>query len=200
MRHAKKRTRLNLTEGERKSLILNQCRSIFKYQRITTTYSRAKVVAPAVERIISLARVDNLTNRRRVFQKLKDHALVKKLFIEFAPLFKERNGGYTRILRLSRRRGDNANLVIFELIKRLPEKKSPPKAKKEEKAVTQEKVQAPKQVTPPKEKPKAPPTAKEEKPLKQKPTPAVKELPKDKKKGGKFFGGIGKIFRRKQEP
>ena len=207
MRHAKRRTRLNLTQAERKAFIMNQCCSILKYQRIITTYSKAKVVRSTVERILSLARDDTLGNRRKVFQVLNDHILVKRVFEKFGPLFKERNGGYTRLLRFKRRRGDNASLVIFELTNRLPEEKPVVKEKKEKKTPTAQ------QVVPAKEKPqekeaiiKEKPKPKPEKakpPLKieERPKPPLREIPKEKKekRRGRFLGGISKFFRRKQE-
>lgn len=208
MRHAKKRSRINRTRGEMRALLLNQSRSIFEHQRIITTLAKAKVVQPVVEKIITLAKHDNLNNRRLVFQKLNDHIMVKEVFEKFAPLFKDVNGGYTRIIKLKNRRGDNALMVIFELTKRLAEEK--PVATKEKKEKKPKQIQesageASKQQE--KEAPASAPQetkAEVEKPKEKHPEkkfkPPLKEHEKHEPKGDKFLGGISKMFRRKQEP
>lgn len=208
MRHAKKRSRINRTRGEMRALLLNQSRSMFEHQRIITTYAKAKVVQPVVEKIITLAKHDNLNNRRLVFQQLNDHIMVKEVFEKFAPLFKDVNGGYTRIIKLRNRRGDNALMVIFELTKRLAEEKPVvTKAKKEKKPkVTQEAAgeelkQQEKEVPASAHQEKK---AETEKPIEKHPEkkfkPPLKEKDKHEPKGDKFLGGISKMFRRKQEP
>lgn len=219
MRHAKRRTRLSLTTSERKALIMSQCRAIFEYQRITTTHSKAKLTRPFVEKIITLAKTDTLQNRRRVFRTLNDHVMVKRVFEKIAPLFEANNGGYTRILRLKRRRGDNALLAIFELVNRLPEEKRvvKDKEKEEQKPVAAEDIK-PAEIKPEeksklklklKDKPQPKkvepsPKAKEEKEVKKmpEPKPPLKEKEKKlpEKKRGKFLGGIGRLFKRKQKP
>lgn len=214
MRHAKKRSRINRTRGEMRSLVMNQCRSIFEYQRIITTYAKAKVVRPVAEKIISLAKADNLSNKRKVFAILNDHALVKHIFEKIAPLFKDSHGGYTRIIKYKNRRGDNALLVIFELTKKLVEDKPAPKEKKEKKPKTatepvseagkheEAEIHKPGAQEKKKHEHEKPATYKEEKHPEKKFKPPVKDIEKDKheQKGDKFLGGIGKMFRRKQEP
>jgi large subunit ribosomal protein L17 len=203
MRHAKKRSRLGRTVGERNSLILNLCRALLINQRIITTCAKAKVVRPVAERIFSLARTDALHNRRQVFALLNDHTLVEKVFEKFAPLFKGINGGYTRIIRLNRRRGDNAFLVIFELTKQLPEEK--PKVHEKKAAAkpaepAHEKPQK-KEEHPKPELERRPVTEEKVKPVEPKVKPPKQDTTKIKqeKKPG-ILGGMGKIFRRKQEP
>lgn len=209
MRHAKKRSRINRTRGEMRSLLLNQCRAIFEHQRIITTLAKAKVVQPVVEKIITLAKHDNLNNRRLVFQQLNDHIMVKEVFEKFAPLFKDVNGGYTRIIKLKNRRGDNALMVIFELTKRLAEEKPVvSKEKKEKKPRQTQEVAGEELKQQAKETPKPAPhekkTPESEKPKEKQPEKKFKPPLKDKDmhepKGDKFLGGISKMFRRKQEP
>jgi len=208
MRHAKKKRSLGLTEGARKALILNQCRSLFKHQRITTTYSKAKLVQPFAERILSLSRMNTLQNKRKVFQALNDHTLVKRVFEKLGPLFESRNGGFTRILRLKARRGDNAVLVIFELTKRLPEEKKIHVKDKKKKLEKPETVTPEVQKTPPapkKEiKPKPVKPKRSEKTPKSVEKPQVKKKVEEKKQEEKkhpgLFDGISKLFKRKQEP
>jgi large subunit ribosomal protein L17 len=85
-------------------------------QRIITTKVRAKLARSLVDRLVTLGKdVDSLAARRRAFSFLQSHDLVKKLFTEIAPMFSEKNGGYTRIIPYKRRRGDNAELVVLEL-------------------------------------------------------------------------------------
>ncbi|MEW6008903.1 MAG: 50S ribosomal protein L17 [Candidatus Omnitrophota bacterium] len=200
MRHAKIRAKLNLNQGQRKSLTLNLSRSLFAHQRVITTVARAKVVRPVVERILSLSKTNSLNNRRRVFQILGDHALVSKLFEKLGPLFNDRSYGFTRIIHFKKRRGDDASLVIFELVKKLAEEKPKPIEKKEKKV-------APAQVPIAQEKPQKQETVLEEKiePKKEKQKIIKKEEKKPEPKPkpptpSKFLGSIGKIFRRKQEP
>ena len=208
MCHAKIRSRLNRTRGEMRSLILNQSRSMFQHQRMITTYAKAKVVRPCIEKIITLAKHDSLNNRRLVFQKLNDHVLVKEIFEKFAPLFKDVNGGYTRIIKLKNRRGDNAMMVIFELTKRLAEEKPVNvKEKKEKKpkvvqetadlGLKQQEKETPKAQVEEKQKPEGE-KPREEKHPEKKFKPSLKD--KHEHKPDKFLGGISKMFRRKQEP
>lgn len=204
MRHAKKRSKLGRNLGQRKALIFSLCRSLFIHQRIITTQTKAKVARPFVEKILYLAKTDNLTNRRRVFQLLNDHVLVKRVFEQLAPLFKDRNGGFTRIMRFKKRRGDDAYLSIFELVKRLPEEK--PKHKEKKATASQAGTPAPekalKKEAPAKEKIKPEDVSqKPERHPEPKPRPPKEDITKikeDKKPG--ILGGVSKIFRRKQEP
>ncbi len=211
MRHAKKRAKLNLNQGQRKALALNLSRSLFAHQRIITLEARAKVLRPIIEKILALSKIDSLNNRRKVFQLLGDHVLVKKIFEKLAPLFNDRNSGFTRIIHFKKRRGDDASLVIFELVKQLPKEKPKPVEKKDKKTAP---VPAPASLEKPQkerpaveekislktEKPKV--IKKEEKKLEPKARPPKQDLEKKKEsqKPSKFLGGIGKIFRRKQEP
>jgi len=94
----------------------NQLVALFEHERIVTTLPKAKELRPLAERMVTLARTGTLANRRRVLTMVPDKAVVRKLFDEIAPRFMERPGGYTRIVRLGRRRGDGAELAIIEFV------------------------------------------------------------------------------------
>lgn len=112
--------------------------SLLRFERITTTSSKAKEVRKAAEKLITRAKVDSVHNRRIVAKFIQDEKILNKLFTEVGPRMKERNGGYTRILKLGFRQGDAADVVILELVDyKLPsdenveaEKKPAKKAKK----------------------------------------------------------------------
>jgi large subunit ribosomal protein L17 len=106
-------------------------RSIITYERIVTTESKAKGIRKWVDRLITWAKEDTLHHRRLCYRWLEDHKLVKRLFEEIAPRFKDVNGGYIRIIDLGNRRGDGAKLSILELTR--TEKKEKVSKKKEEK-------------------------------------------------------------------
>ncbi len=120
MRHQKKKGRLNRNISHRKAMLKNMAVSLFQYQRIETTLAKAKALRIYVEPIITMAKKEpeSIAARRRVFQKLCDKDTVKRLFDEIAPLYKETPGGYTRILKLSIRKGDGSRKAIIELTKR----------------------------------------------------------------------------------
>lgn len=130
MRHRKRRTKLSMMTAHRDAMLRNMVKNLLKYQRITTTLRRAKEARRLAEHIITMGRADNIASRRRAYAILTDRDVVTKLFRETAPLFKDRNSGFTRIIPLGTRRGDGASLAILELTeKHVIEKK--PKAKKE---------------------------------------------------------------------
>jgi len=116
MRHLKKKKIFSRNREHRSAMFSNQIISLFNYSRIKTTSAKAKEARRLSEKLITRARVDNLHNRRIVLSKLKDRAIVAKLFDEIAPKYKGVNGGYTRIIRLGRRMGDGADLSILELV------------------------------------------------------------------------------------
>jgi len=94
----------------------NQLTALFTHQRITTTLAKAKELRPLAERMVTLARTGTLANRRRIMQMISDTEVVGHLFDDIAPRFSDRPGGYTRIVRLGRRRGDAAELAIIEFV------------------------------------------------------------------------------------
>ena len=134
MRHRKRGRGLDRNTAHRKALRRNLALALFLHERIVTTPAKAKEVKSLAEKMITLARDGSLTARRRALAVLSDKAIVKKLFAEIGPKFKDRPGGYTRILHLDKfRLGDNAPQCIFELVTFTP-KKTKEEGKKEEKA------------------------------------------------------------------
>ena len=132
---------LSRTTAHRRAMTRNMVTSLFRYERITTTEAKAKEVRKAAEKLITRAKVDSVHNRRTVAKFIADEKILNKLFTEIGPRMKERNGGYTRILKLGFRQGDAADTVIFELVDyKLPdssaeeEKAANKSAKKAEKA------------------------------------------------------------------
>ena len=117
MRHQKKRNKLSRDAGHRKALIMNLCGQIVEHERIRTTEAKAKVVKPEVEKLITLAKRGDLHARRQVLARLGQNKFtVHKLFEEIAPRYSERDGGYTRILKLGPRRSDATEMVYIELV------------------------------------------------------------------------------------
>lgn len=115
MRHRKKSEKFSRSRAQRKALVKSLLRAILINERITTTTSRAKYLRGEVDRAITLAKKGTLSAKRLAFQRIGDHKLVKRLFNEIAPRFKDISGGYTRVLRLLPRKGDGAPLSLIEL-------------------------------------------------------------------------------------
>lgn len=117
MRHRKKRFKLTKNQHQRKSFLRNLASSLILKERITTNEARAKKLRPFLEKSISRAREDNLTNRRFL---LKDYSkkVVDKLLKELGPRYKSQPGGYTRLIKTSMRKIDAAKMVIMELVKK----------------------------------------------------------------------------------
>ncbi len=107
---------LSRTTAHRRAMTRNMVTSLFRYERITTTEAKAKEVRKAAEKLITRAKVDSVHNRRTVAKFIADEKILNKLFTEIGPRMKDRNGGYTRILKLGFRQGDAADTVIFELV------------------------------------------------------------------------------------
>jgi len=105
-----------MMSAHRKAMHRNMVTSLFKMERIRTTKAKALEVRRTAEKMITRAKVDSVHNRRIVSSRLYDEAIVAKLFTTIAPRMKERNGGYTRILKLGERKGDAAEIVILELV------------------------------------------------------------------------------------
>ena len=127
MKHRVALNKLSKKAGHRKAMIRNMVTSLFKFERIRTTKAKARAVRQKAEKIITRAKVDNVHNRRIVGSKITQRSVVKKLFTDIAPRYKERPGGYTRILKLQPRITDASEMVFLELIDR---KIKPKKAKK----------------------------------------------------------------------
>lgn len=116
--------------SERKALKRNMVTSLFRYERIETTKAKALEVKRMAEKMITRAKEDSVHNRRIIARDIYDEAIVTKLFKEIAPMFAERKGGYTRILKTGNRLGDAAEMVILELVEKTEKKE----AKAEKKA------------------------------------------------------------------
>ena len=118
MRHKVGINPLERKSSHRKSLTRNMITSLFRYEQIKTTKTKAREIRRFAEKMISRAREDSVHNRRMIARNLKDKEILAKLFTDIAVRFKERNGGYTRILKLGQRRGDAAEMVVLELLDR----------------------------------------------------------------------------------
>lgn len=116
MKHLRKNRKFGRTADYRKSFIWNLGNSLILKERIKTTEARAKEIRPLVEKVVSKAKIDNLSNRRLLLKTLGVKT-VNKLFKELGPRFKERKGGYLRILKLGARKNDGAKTAIIEFIK-----------------------------------------------------------------------------------
>ena len=107
---------LSRTPAHRRAMSRNMVTSLFRFERITTTQSKAKEVCKSAEKLITRAKVDSVHNRREAAKFISDEKILNKLFTEIGPRMKERAGGYTRILKLGFRCGDAADVVILELV------------------------------------------------------------------------------------
>ena len=117
MRHGKQRNKLSRDSAHRRALMRNLCRDVIEHERITTSQAKAKAVKPKLERMITLAKRGDLHARRQVLSELgQDKFLVHKLFEEVAPRYADRDGGYTRILKLGPRKSDSTEMVYLELV------------------------------------------------------------------------------------
>lgn len=148
MRHGKKVKKLGRVTSHRKAMLANMASSLLIHKRIKTTEAKAKEARRLVERLITYGKKDSTHSRRLAFSILRNKEVVRSLFEEIAPVYAERNGGYTRIYKLGRRPNDAAKVVLLELVdflgsespaKKDKSKKSKPKGKAvEEKAVAAE--------------------------------------------------------------
>jgi len=116
MRHRKTGRKLNRTPSHRRAMLRNMATSLFLHERIETTTAKAKELRPYAERLITLAKRGDLHARRLAAGKVRDRAVVGKLFDELGPRFQDRPGGYTRILKLGARKGDAADMALIELV------------------------------------------------------------------------------------
>src|SRR5213079_2872723 len=116
MRHQKKTVKLGRTAEHRKALLANQVCSLIEHQRIKTTLDKAKAVRPLAERMITLGKNGSIHARRTALATLRQKNAVKKLFDDIAPKSAERNGGYTRIVKLGYRKSDSARMAFIEWV------------------------------------------------------------------------------------
>ena len=122
MRHGHGLRKLNRTSSHRLAMLRNMMNSLLTHEVIKTTVPKAKELRRVVEPMITLAKEPTLANRRLAFDRLRDRDVVVKLFNELGPRFKARPGGYTRILKMGFRVGDNAPMALVELVDRAEEK------------------------------------------------------------------------------
>ena len=118
MRHRHGLRKLNRTSSHRQDMFKNMAVSLLRHEAIKTTLPKAKEMRRVVEPLITLAKEPTLANRRLAFDRLRDREIVTKLFDVLGPLFKARPGGYTRILKMGFRNGDNAPMAFVELVER----------------------------------------------------------------------------------
>jgi large subunit ribosomal protein L17 len=123
MRHRNGLRKLNRTSAHRQAMLRNMCNSLITHEAIKTTLPKAKELRMAVEPLITLAKNATLANRRLAFDRTRDRDVVTKLFNDLGPRYKARPGGYTRILKMGFRVGDNAPMAFVELVDR-PEPKA----------------------------------------------------------------------------
>jgi large subunit ribosomal protein L17 len=139
MKHKRGFNPLERMSAHRKALCRNMVTSLFRYERIRTTKAKALEIRRSAEKLITRAKIDSVHNRRIVSARLYDEGMVAKLFTDIGPRMKDRPGGYTRILKLGKRLGDAAELVILELVdykletEEAQEKEAKKAAKKEKK-------------------------------------------------------------------
>jgi len=193
MRHKISGNRLGRNSSLRKATVRDIAKATLVHQRIRTTRAKAKEARKLVDRLITLGKKGTLAHRRKAYSILCDHKLVSLLFNKIAGRFLQRAGGYTRIIPLSSRRGDNARLVFLELTEKDLEAAGKRKAKREKKKkipedlnqMQQGKMTDQKEETPAPSKTPVPPSKK------------TKIPPGKGKSDKKIVGGIKKIFRRK---
>ena len=120
MRHGVSGRKLGVTSTHRLAMFRNLSHALLKHEQITTTLPKAKELRPVVERLITLGKKGGLANRRLAYAKLRDDVIVSKLFTVLAERYKDRAGGYARVLKAGIRYGDAADMAIIELIDRDP--------------------------------------------------------------------------------
>ena len=118
MRHMNSGRQLSRTSSHRKAMFKNMAASLIKHELIRTTVPKAKELRRVAEPLITLAKADSVANRRLAFARLRDKVAVGKLFVELGPRYRERKGGYLRILKCGQRAGDNAPMAYVELVDR----------------------------------------------------------------------------------
>lgn len=145
MRHNAGYRKLGRTKEHRKALLRNLATDLFRHERLTTTLPKAKELRPYAEKLITLARRDDLHSRRLVSEVIHDKGVIKKMFDTLGPRFTSRPGGYSRILKLGPRPGDGADMAIVELVGSEPvfkKQKEEKKARRDRKAKVREKEEA----------------------------------------------------------
>jgi large subunit ribosomal protein L17 len=155
MRHQLSGRQLSRNSAHRHALMRNMAASLLRHETIRTTLPKAKELRRVVEPLITLAKSDSQTSRRRAFDQLRDDAVVEKLFVELGPRYQTRPGGYTRILRMLPRPGDAAPMALMQLVDQPEKAAAPPGEEPAAKAKAEtRKAKAPKAEAAKEEKPK----------------------------------------------
>lgn len=118
MRHGKAHRKLNRTSEHRRAMFANMAAALIKHEQIVTTLPKAKDLRPIVEKLVTLGKRGDLHARRQAISEVRDATIVKKLFDVLGPRYKERQGGYTRVLKAGFRYGDNAPVAVIEFVDR----------------------------------------------------------------------------------
>ena len=118
MYHGRAKRRFNRTAEHRKAMFANMCNALIKHEQIVTTLPKAKDLRPVIEKLITLGKRGDLHARRQAIAQIKDVTLVRKLFDILGPRYKDRNGGYCRVLKAGFRYGDNAAMAVIEFVDR----------------------------------------------------------------------------------
>ena len=134
MRHGHGLRKLNRTSSHRLAMLRNMTVSLLRHEEITTTVPKAKELRRVAEPMITLGKKPSLANRRLAYDRLRDRAIVTKLFDDLGPRFAKRNGGYVRILKMGFRKGDNAPLALVTLTDRAEETTEAPAAEPKKKS------------------------------------------------------------------
>ena len=141
MKHNIGHRKLNRTSSHRKSLLMNLSNALIKHEQITTTLTKAKELRPFVEKIVTLGKKGDLESRRKAIAILQDNKMTTKIFDTFADRYKDRKGGYTRIVKIGNRYGDNAPIAVIEFVDRDEEAKGQDSGPVLEKKETEEQEQ-----------------------------------------------------------
>jgi len=118
MKHNIKHRKLNRTSSHRKALLMNLSNALIKHEQITTTLPKAKELRPFIEKVVTLGKKGDLSARRKTMSILQDEKMTKKIFDKLANRYNNRDGGYTRIIKLGNRYGDNAPTAVIEFVDR----------------------------------------------------------------------------------
>jgi large subunit ribosomal protein L17 len=134
MRHGVAGRKLGVTDTHRFAMFRNMAHALIKHEQITTTLPKAKELAPVTEKLITLGKRGTLHARRQAYAQLRDDVIVAKLFTTIAERYKDRSGGYTRVLKAGMRYGDAADMAVIELVDRDPAAKGLDSGPKQEAA------------------------------------------------------------------
>ena len=121
MRHLKSKRKLNKTSSHRKAMLANMAVALIKHEQIQTTLPKAKELSPFVDKLITLGKKGDLASRKKASSILPEKQWTSKIFDELSERYKERDGGYTRVLKAGFRYGDSAPMAVIELVDRNPE-------------------------------------------------------------------------------